>query len=186
MRQFAVVARRRPIGVGRRSRRCWRRLRSPCRCLREVVGLLVRPSLDSSFADFNPEPRAFVPAPSQRKLHALTRALIGASHTPISLRFRKKESHDRDRRRPRPPDPRQPRQSDGRGRRHAGRRQHGPRGGAVGRIDRRARGGRAARRRQEPLGRQGRRARRSQRSTARSPRRSSAATPRTRPSSTRR
>ena len=47
---------------------------------------------------------------------------------------------------------------DGRGRRDAGGRQHGPRGGAVGRLDRRARSGRAARRRQEPLGRQGRRA----------------------------
>ena len=56
-----------------------------------------------------------------------------------------------------PPDPRQPRQSDGRGRRHARGRQHGPRGGAVGRVDRGARSGRAARRRQVPLGRQGRR-----------------------------
>ena len=52
-------------------------------------------------------------------------------------------------------------------------RQHRPRGGAVGRLDRRARGGRAARRRQEPLSGQGRAARRSTRSTARSPTRSS-------------
>ena len=56
---------------------------------------------------------------------------------------------------------------------------HGPRGGAVGRLDGRARGGRAARRRQEALPRQGRRARRSMRSTARSSMRSPAWTPRT-------
>ena len=95
------------------------------------------------------------------------------------------QQNDRDPRHPRPPDPRQPRQSDGRGRRDAGGRQLRPRGGALGRLDRRARGGREARRRQEPLARQGRRRRRSRRSTARSPRRCSASTPRTRPRSTR-
>ena len=44
--------------------------------------------------------------------------------------------HDRHRRHHRPRDPRQPRQPDGRGRRRAGGRRHGPRGGAVGRLDR--------------------------------------------------
>ena len=38
----------------------------------------------------------------------------------------------------------------------AGRRRHGPRGGALGRLHRRARGGRTARRRQDALRRQGR------------------------------
>ena len=56
----------------------------------------------------------------------------------------------------------------------------GPRRGAVRRLDRRARGGRAARRRQEALSRQGRARRRSRRSTARSSTRSAAWTPRTR------
>ena len=53
---------------------------------------------------------------------------------------------------------------------HARRRRHRPRGGALGRVDRRARGARAARRRQARLSRQGRHARRSATSTARSPR----------------
>ena len=64
------------------------------------------------------------------------------------------ESHHRER-----PGPRNPgfaRQSDRRGRRHAGVGRHRHRGGPVGRVDRRARGARAARRRQEALPRQGR------------------------------
>ena len=56
----------------------------------------------------------------------------------------------------RPRDPRLARQSDRRGRRRPRRRLGRPGGGAVGRLDRRPRGGRAARRRQEPLRRQGR------------------------------
>ena len=56
-----------------------------------------------------------------------------------------------------PPDSRQPRQPDGRGRGVARGRQPRPRRRALGRIDRRARSGREARRRQEPLARQGRR-----------------------------
>ena len=58
-------------------------------------------------------------------------------------------------RRPRPPDPRLARQSDGRGRRRARVRRVRPRRGALRRLDRRARGGRAARRRCR-VGRQGR------------------------------
>ena len=60
-----------------------------------------------------------------------------------------------DRASPRPPDPRQPRQPDGRGRGRAALRRPRPRGGALGRLDRRVRGHRAARRRRA-LGRQGR------------------------------
>ena len=53
-------------------------------------------------------------------------------------------------------DSRLARQSDGGSRRRARRRRARARGGAVGRLDRRARSARAARRRQEPLSRQGR------------------------------
>ncbi len=71
---------------------------------------------------------------------------------------------------PRPPDPRLARQPDRRGRGRARVRRPRPRRGALGRLDRRVRGGRAARRRRR-LGRQGRLAARSPTSTARSPRR---------------
>ena len=64
------------------------------------------------------------------------------------------EHDDRAGRRPR--DPRLARQPDGRGRRRPRRRVGRAGGGAVRRLDRRPRGGRAARRRQEPLRRQGR------------------------------
>ena len=62
----------------------------------------------------------------------------------------------RDRLDPRPRGPGQPGQPDGRGRRRPGGRRLRPRGGAVRRLDRLARGDRAARRRQGPLSRQGR------------------------------
>ena len=65
------------------------------------------------------------------------------------------EQHDRHRRHCRPRNPGQPRQPDRRGRRGAGRRLVRPRRRAVGRLDRRARGGRAARRRQERYGGKG-------------------------------
>ena len=61
-----------------------------------------------------------------------------------------------DRLRPRTPDPRFARQSHGRGRRLARRRRVRPRGGAERRLDRRARGARAARRRPGRARRQGR------------------------------
>ena len=54
-------------------------------------------------------------------------------------------------RHPRPRDHRLPRQPHRRGRRHPRFRRPGPRGGALGRLHRHARGGRAARRRQEAL-----------------------------------
>ena len=63
--------------------------------------------------------------------------------------------HDRHHRRPRARDPRQPGQSDRGGGRAAGERRAGPRRRAVGRLDRQARGGGAARR-GRPLPRQGR------------------------------
>ena len=74
-------------------------------------------------------------------------------------------------------DPRLARQSHGRSGRHARRRRRRARGGAVGRVDRRARGARAPRRRQDALPRQGRDEGGRRTSTARSPTRSSAATP---------
>ena len=70
-----------------------------------------------------------------------------------------------------PADPRLAGQPDGRGRGRARLRRAGPRGGAVGRLDRRVRGGRAARRRRR-VRRQGRLQGRRATSTARSPRRS--------------
>ena len=69
----------------------------------------------------------------------------------LSIRCTGKNANDRHRRHHRPRNPRQPRQSDRRGRRGARRRRDGPRRGAVRRLDRRARGGRTARRRQDPL-----------------------------------
>ena len=62
---------------------------------------------------------------------------------------------DRNHRHPCTPDSRQPGQPHGRGRCAARRRQLRPCGGAVGRVDRCARGGRKARRRQVGLSRQG-------------------------------
>ena len=59
--------------------------------------------------------------------------------------------NDRHCRYPCPRDSRQPRQSDRRGRGHAGQRRGRARGGAVGSLDRGARGGREARRRSEAL-----------------------------------
>ncbi len=63
---------------------------------------------------------------------------------------------DRHRERRGPRDPRQPGQSDRRSGCRAGRRLHGPRGGALGRIHRDPRGGRIARWGQGPLWRKGR------------------------------
>ena len=60
---------------------------------------------------------------------------------------RRHPPHDRHHRHHRPRDPRQPRQPDRRGRRLPRGRLDGPRGGAVRRLDRRARGGGTARRR---------------------------------------
>ena len=64
--------------------------------------------------------------------------------------------HDRDHQRDGEGDPRLPRQPDRRGRGGPGQRRRGPRGRPVRRLHRRARGPRAARRRQDALPRQGR------------------------------
>ena len=109
--------------------------------------------------------------------------------TPRRPRRRRRPRQERTREhghraRRRPGDPRFARQPDGRGRRRPRRRLGRPGGRAVGRVDRRPRGGRAARRRQGPLRRQGRPDRGPQRHRPDRARAVRAWTRRTRPAST--
>ena len=112
----------------------------------KITAFTLLSAADRFSLPLNPVTHGLVPGRRGEEV-ALRRSTYTAGQRAISLRFRKFKRHDRDRHRPRPPDPRQPRQPHGRGRCDARGRQHGPRGGAVGRVDRRARSGRAARRR---------------------------------------
>jgi 2-dehydro-3-deoxyphosphooctonate aldolase (KDO 8-P synthase) len=95
-------------------------------------------------------------APSSRGRSSSARSTPDLECTSPSQQDKNDERHRRHRR---PRDPRQPRQSDRRMRRAPRIGNDGPRRGAVGRVDRLARGDRAARRRPGALRRQGRAAR---------------------------
>ena len=95
--------------------------------------------------------RADTPSRLQKGAFALARFGVETPFTFVCLTLAASRGvrHDRHRRHHRPRNSRQPRQSDRRGRCHARRRLARPRRRALGRLDRRARGGRTARRRQE-------------------------------------
>ena len=104
------------------------------------------------------DPSRSRPGAERRPEHGAARRAAGAAGRADRIRPAEQAASDpppgraghdrhRDRRDPRPPDPGQPGQSDRRGRRRARRRRARPRGRAVGRLDRREGGDRAARRR---------------------------------------